>query len=191
MRRIYFYITLILSTSILYSNDLDFTIGVSPKIGISSWSNSSQGYIGGLLGIETGISFSNLMITYQYYHYNEPPWFLPRFPEEFNYHNAILVGFFHDIEFLRYEFQVGYSRFQGLRRTDLLPDISVPDPVFDISTNNEYNSRKFDINGYLAQFGIKAVATDYIAFGFDLQINYNTEEIIYIGLLTFQVGKLR
>jgi hypothetical protein len=154
---------------------------INPKIGFYNFAGNDAGSI---LGIELNVFKNQMLYSSDFYRMEETVLFGPTPSEYFNQF-GVLIGSFKGGKLFRFQYQGGLASLWGLKRTTLISEGTGLFPI------DQYASNYFFTIGLSTKLGFKYIPFSFLAIGVDLQTNINLENVVYMPMLSLEIGKLR
>jgi len=154
---------------------------VNPKLGFYNFASNDAGSI---LGIEMNVFKNKILYSTDYYRMEEMLLFGPKPSEYFNQF-GVLIGSYKGDKKFRFQYQGGLASLWGLKRTTLISEGTGLFPV------DHYASNYFITIGLSTKLGFKFIPFTFLAIGVDLQTNVNMENVVYMPMLSLEIGILR
>lgn len=134
---------------------------------------------GSIVGGELNFYKNHFVYTLEGYQYDDFELFAE--PAEQYYQAGFLFGKYVGDRYLRLQFQAGVAAFWGFRRGDQLAG----------GYFWEYDKKNFFKPAVPLKIGLKFLPFRFLSIGMDLQANMNLEKMLYMPVLSIEIGKLR
>ena len=154
---------------------------INPNLGIHNWMEDDAGFMG---GIEFNVFKNKFIYSADFKRYEEFVIFGPTPAEHYN-QIGVMIGKYKGDKILRFQYQCGLASFWGLKRTELIYKGS------GFFSSDKYDSKNFFTVGLTTKLGFKVIPMSFLAIGIDLQANINPENIVYMPMISIELGKLR
>ncbi|MFO7863576.1 MAG: hypothetical protein R6U85_06215 [Salinivirgaceae bacterium] len=154
---------------------------VNPKLGMYKLIDDNGGAIG---GAEFIIIRNKFIFSIDFYRYEEFTIFGPNPTEVYN-QIGTMIGGYNGEKLFRLQYQLGVASLWGIKRTALINEGT------GLFSSDKYDSKHFFTAGLTTKLGFKIIPLKFLALGIDFQMNINPEKMVYMPMISIEIGKLR